>query len=280
MKLRSLLFVPGDRPDRMEKALGAGADALILDLEDSVAPQAKPEARRAVAQFLGVPSQAQLWVRVNPLDSDDIEKDLAAVLAGHPAGLVLPKAEGGDSVAELARRLTERGNATTLILAIATETPAAIFALGSYGGAKRLAGLTWGAEDLPAAIGAATSRESDGSFTPPYELARSLCLFGAAAAGVAPIETVYPAYKDLEGLAAYAARARRDGFTGMMAIHPAQVPVINEAFTPTEIELAQARAIVAAFAANPGVGALSVDGRMVDRPHLVQAQRILSAGET
>ena len=279
MKLRSLLFVPGDRPDRMEKALGAGADSLILDLEDSVAPQAKPEARRAVAQFLGVPSQAQLWVRVNPLDSDEHEKDLAAILPAHPSGIVLPKAEGGESVAELTRRLTERGNATTLILAIATETPAAIFALGSYGGAKRLAGLTWGAEDLPAAIGAATSREPDGSFTPPYELARSLCLFGAAAAGVAPIETVYPAFKDLDGLAAYAARARRDGFTGMMAIHPAQVPVINAAFTPNEAELAHARAIVAAFEANPGVGALSVDGRMVDRPHLVQAQRILSAGE-
>ena len=133
---------------------------------------------------------------------------------------MLPKAEGGASVTELAQRLSARGNATASILAIATETPAAIFALGSYGGAKRLAGLTWGAEDLPAAIGAATSREADGSFTPPYELARSLCLFGAAAAGVAPIETVYPAFKDLDGLAAYAARARRDGFTGMMAIHP------------------------------------------------------------
>jgi citrate lyase subunit beta/citryl-CoA lyase len=276
MKARSLLFVPGDRPDRMAKALGAGADALILDLEDAVAPAAKAEARRAVAEFLGANGQSRLWVRVNPLDSPDNEKDLAAILSGHPDGVVLPKAEGGASVNELARRLSERGNATAQILAIATETPAAIFALGSYGGAKRLAGLTWGAEDLPAAIGAAAAREEDGSFTPPYELARALCLFGAAAAGVAPIETVYPAFRDVEGLAAFAARARRDGFTGMMAIHPDQVPVINAAFTPSVAEIAHARSVVEAFAASPGAGALSLDGRMIDRPHLVQAQRILA----
>ncbi|HYG29038.1 MAG TPA: CoA ester lyase [Allosphingosinicella sp.] len=279
MKLRSLLFVPGDRPDRMEKALGAGADALILDLEDAVAPSAKPEARRAVHGFLDANPQANLWVRINPLDGAEADRDLDAVLSARPNGIVLPKAEGGASVAELARRLTERGNATAQILAIATETPAAIFQLGTYGGAKRLAGLTWGAEDLPAAIGASTSRDEEGRFTPPYELARSLCLFGAAAAGVAPIETVYPAFRDLEGLAAYAARARRDGFTGMMAIHPAQVPAINGAFTPSEQEIAHARAVVAAFEANPEAGALSLDGRMIDRPHLVQAQRILAAGE-
>jgi citrate lyase subunit beta/citryl-CoA lyase len=276
VKARSLLFVPGDRPDRMEKALGAGADALILDLEDAVVPGAKADARRVVADFLNANSQARIWVRVNPLDSPENDKDLAAILSAHPDGLVLPKAEGGASVAELARRLTERGNATASILAIATETPAAMFGLGSYGGARRLAGLTWGAEDLPAAIGAATSREEDGRFTPPYELARSLCLFGAAAAGVAPIETVYPAYKDLDGLAAYAARARRDGFTGMMAIHPDQVSVINLAFTPSAAEIAYALAVVAAFEANPEAGALALEGRMIDRPHLLQAQRILA----
>ena len=276
MKLRSLLFVPGDRPDRMEKALGAGADALILDLEDAVAPQNKQVARHEVAHFLNQHNGARIFVRVNPLDGPDHEKDLNAVLSSHPDGIVLPKAEGGASVTELAKKLSERGNATAQILAIATETPAAIFQLGSYGGAKRLLGLTWGAEDLPAAIGAATSREEDGRFTPPYELARSLCLFGAAAAGVLPIETVYPAFRDLEGLAAYAARARRDGFLGMMAIHPAQVPVINDAFTPSEAELAYARAVVAAFEASPGIGALSLDGKMIDRPHLIQAQRILS----
>jgi citrate lyase subunit beta/citryl-CoA lyase len=277
--MRSLLFVPGDRPDRMEKALGSGADALILDLEDAVAAAAKPEARRAVAGFLDSHPEANLWVRVNPLDGGEAERDLAAILPFHPNGIVLPKAEGGASVDELARRLTQGGNATAQILAIATETPAAIFQLGTYGGAKRLAGLTWGAEDLPAAIGATTSREEDGSFTAPYQLARSLCLFGAAAAGVAPIETVYPAFRDLDGLAAYAARARRDGFTGMMAIHPAQVPVINAAFTPSAEEVAHARAVVAAFEASPGAGALALDGKMIDRPHLVQAQRVLAAGQ-
>ena len=277
MKFRSLLFVPGDRPDRMDKALGSGADALILDLEDSVTLAAKPDARRAVAGFLDANGTARLWVRVNPLDSPEFDKDLAAVLPAHPDGIVLPKAEGGASVADLARRLTEHGNATARIMAIATETPAAIFQLGSYGGLKRLDALTWGAEDLPAAVGAATSREEDGSFTAPYELARSLCLFGAAAAGVAPIETVYPDFRDLDGLELYAARARRDGFTGMMAIHPAQVPVINAAFTPSAAEVEQARRVVAAFAANPQAGALALDGRMIDRPHLVQAQRLLAA---
>jgi citrate lyase subunit beta/citryl-CoA lyase len=277
MRLRSLLFVPGDRPDRMEKALGAGADALILDLEDAVAPGAKPAARRAVADFLAAERRVPLWVRVNPLDSPEHAPDLEAVAGGRPDGIVLPKAEGGASVNALAERLARHGNEDARILAIATETPAAIFALGSYGGAARLAALSWGAEDLPAAIGAATSREPDGRYTPPYELARSLCLFGAHAAGVAAIDTVYPAFRDLEGLAAYAGRARRDGFTGMLAIHPAQVEAINAAFTPSEAEVAQAEAVVAAFAANPEAGALSLEGRMIDRPHLVQARRILAA---
>ena len=276
MRLRSLLFVPGDRPDRMEKALGSGADALILDLEDAVAPSAKANARWHVGRFLEAHAGANLWVRMNPLDGPEADKDLAAVLPHHPHGVVLPKAEGGASVAELGRRLGAKGNVSAQILAIATETPAAMFQLGTYAGVKRLAGLTWGAEDLPAAIGASTSREEDGRYTPPYELARSLCLFGAAAAGVAPIETVYPAFRDLEGLAAYAARARRDGFTGMMAIHPAQIEVINAAFTPSRAEIEHARAIVAAFEANPGAGALSLGGRMIDRPHLVQAQRTLA----
>lgn len=279
MKLRSLLFVPGDRPDRMEKALRSGADALILDLEDSVAPAAKPEAREAVSRFLANHPSAPLWVRINPLDSGEAEADLAAILRARLHGVVLPKAEGGASVADLTRRLTAGGNATARILAIATETPAAMFQLGTYGGSKRLAGLTWGAEDLPAAIGASTSREEDGRYTPPYELARSLCLFGAAAAAVAPIETVYPAFRDLDGLFAYAARARRDGFTGMMAIHPAQVPVINAAFTPSEAEVTHARAVVAAFDASPTAGALSLDGKMIDRPHLMQARRVIAAAE-
>ena len=277
--MRSLLFVPGDRPDRMEKALKAGADALILDLEDSVAPAAKAEAREAVSKFLANHPSSHLWVRINPLGQSEAEADLNAILRARLHGIVLPKAEGGESVNELARRLTQGGNATARILAIATETPAAMFQLGTYGGAKRLAGLTWGAEDLPAAVGASTSREEDGRYTPPYELARSLCLFGAAAAGVAPIETVYPAFRDLEGLGNYAARARRDGFAGMMAIHPDQVPVINAAFTPSEAEVVHAGAVVAAFEAHPDAGALSLEGKMIDRPHLVQAQRTLAAAE-
>jgi citrate lyase subunit beta/citryl-CoA lyase len=276
VKLRSMLFVPGDRPERMEKALALGADALILDLEDAVAPSAKAGARRAVAAFLAAHPDANLWVRVNPLDGTENEADLD-VVAGAARGIVLPKSEGAASLAELDRRLAALGNTAAQVMAIATETPAAIFGLGSYKGAKRLAALTWGAEDLPAAIGAATSREADGRFTAPYEIARALTLFGACAAGVAPIETVYPAFRDLGGLAAYAARARRDGFTGMMAIHPAQVSVINAAFTPSEAEIAHARAVVAAFEADPGAGALSLNGRMIDRPHLVQARRILAA---
>jgi citrate lyase subunit beta / citryl-CoA lyase len=272
MRLRSLLFVPGDRPERMEKALTMGADALILDLEDAVAPPAKGAAREATARFLrDAARRPQLFVRVNPLDSGLIDADLAAVLEARPDGLLLAKAEGAASVEALVAKAPG-----VPILPIATETPAAIFQLGSYAAVSRhLAGLTWGAEDLPAAIGAATSREADGRYTPPYEMARSLTLFGAHAAGVAAIETVYPAFRDLDGLAAYAARARRDGFTGMMAIHPAQIAVINDAFTPSEAELDGARAIVAAFAAHPGAGALQIDGRMIDAPHLKQARRLL-----
>ena len=276
-RLRSLLFVPGDRPDRMEKALGSGADALILDLEDAVAPGAKPAARAAVAAFLARERTVSLWVRINPLDGGLAEDDVAAVLPARPDGIVLPKAEGAASL----RALDARLDGEIAILPIATETPAAIFALGSYGGVTdRLAGLTWGAEDLPAAIGAATSREPDGSFTPPYQLARSLLLFGAHAAGVPAIETVYPDFRDLAGLAAYAARGRRHGFSGMMAIHPAQVPVINQAFTPSPAEVDRARRVIAAFAAAPGTGVLNLDGRMVDAPHLKAARALLArAGE-
>lgn len=278
MRLRSLLFVPGDRPDRMEKALASGADALILDLEDAVAPSAKDDARRAVAEFLDRDTgDVALFVRINPLDGGLADADLDAVAPARPDGWVLPKAEGSASVLDLDARLADRGDRTAPILPIATETPRAIFQLGSYADAPaRLAGLTWGAEDLPAAIGAETSREDDGSYTAPYHMARALTLFGAAAAAVAPIETVYPAFRDTDGLAAYARRGARDGFTGMMAIHPAQVPVINAAFTPTADAVARARAIVDAFAANPGAGALSVDGRMVDAPHLRQANALLA----
>lgn len=278
MRLRSLLFVPGDRPDRMEKALGSGADALILDLEDSVAPSRKVEARTAVARVLGsVDRRISLFVRVNPLDSGMAGDDLDAILSDAPTGIILPKAEGGATVVLLEAMLAERGAGNDLlVLPIATETPKAVFSLGSYAGSSgRLCGLTWGAEDLPAAIGAATSREADGRYTAPYEMVRALTLFGAHAAGVPAIETVFPDFRNDTGLGEYAARGRRDGFTGMMAIHPAQVPVINAAFAPTTAEVAHARAVVAAFAANPAVGALQLDGKMIDAPHLKAARRIL-----
>ncbi|OYW87823.1 MAG: CoA ester lyase, partial [Sphingobium sp. 32-64-5] len=262
MKLRSLLFVPGDRPERFTRAAASGADAIILDLEDSVAPEKKVDARAAIAGWLAGERPVTSFVRVNPLDGGLIDADLAAVLPGRPDGLILPKAEGAASVEALLDRL---GAAPPPILPIATETPAAVFQLGGYarvGG--YLAGLTWGAEDLPAAIGAATAREADGRYTAPYEMVRSLTLFGAHAAGVEAIETVFPRLDAPDALAAYVARARRDGFTGMMAIHPAQVGPINAGFTPGAEELASARAIVDAFARNPGVGALKVDGKMVD----------------
>jgi len=272
-RLRSLLFVPGDRPDRMRKAALTGADALILDLEDAVTRAAKPLARAAIGSFLAEPRTCLMFVRVNPLDSGMIADDLASVLPARPDGIVLPKAEGGHSLAAIDGMLA----GAVMILPIASETPASIFGLGSYGKVtRRLVGLTWGAEDLPAAIGATSAREADGSYTAPYQLARSLTLFGAHAAGVPAIETVYPDFRDLDGLARYAARGRRDGFSGMMAIHPDQIAVINQAFTPSSEEIINAQAIVDLFAVNPEAGALSLNGKMVDAPHLKAAERLLT----
>lgn len=274
MKLRSFLFVPGDRPERFVKAAASGADALILDCEDSVSADRKPFARDAIAEWLAAGPDVPSYVRVNPLGGDDIAADLAAALPHEPAGLVLPKAEGAVSIAQL---VAQAGENCPPILPIATETPAALFQLGSYAAvAHHLVGLSWGAEDLPAAIGATAAREPDGSYTTPFAMVRALALFGAHAAGVAAIETVYPDIDDADGLAAYAARGRRDGFTGMLAIHPDQIGAIHRGFTPSDSELATARAIVEAFEANPGAGALKLDGRMIDRPHLQQARRLLA----
>jgi citrate lyase subunit beta/citryl-CoA lyase len=262
----------------MTKALLAGADALIFDLEDSVSAQRKAQARLDVAAFLGqgarrVPS----FVRVNPLASGLTDEDLAAVANARPDGVVLPKAEGAASVIELARRMDVAGLPAARILPIATETPAAIFRMGEYSSvADRLAGVTWGAEDLSAAVGAVTAREPGGSFTAPYEMARALTLFAAHAALVPAIETVYSAFRDLDGLAHYAERGARDGFAGMMAIHPAQVKIINAAFTPSSQIIERARRIVAEFGKHPGAGVVSIDGAMFDAPHLKQAQRILA----
>ncbi|MBD3732428.1 MAG: CoA ester lyase [Sphingopyxis sp.] len=283
MRLRSLLFIPGDRPERFAKAAASGADAIILDLEDSVSPANKEAARAAVADYLAGEREVITLVRVNPLDGHMTAADVTAIVGGRPDAIMLPKAEGAPSIQQLdtiLRSESQRDASLPPILPIATETPAAIFTLGSYREVKdRLVGLTWGAEDLPAAIGATTSRTEDGSYTSPYEVARALTLFAAHGAGVAAIDTVFPAIKNEAGLTAYAARARRDGFTGMMAIHPSQVEPINAAFTPADEEVQRAQAIVDAFAAHPGVGVLQVDGKMVDAPHLKQAQHILSLAD-
>lgn len=281
VKLRSLLFVPGDRPERFAKAAVSGADAIIIDLEDSVAPENKAKARDAAAEWLSGDRPVCTFVRVNPEDSQLTQDDLNAVLPYLPDAIVLPKAEGARSVNWLRSLAAGAADAPAgdapLILPIATETPAAIFELGSLRDVSgHLIGVSWGAEDLPAAVGAATSREADGRYTPPYELARSLTLFAAHAAGAAAIDTVFPAFKDEAGLTAYAARAARDGFAGMLAIHPAQVAIINAAFTPTEAQIVHARAVADAFAANPGSGVLQVGGKMVDAPHLKAALALLA----
>jgi citrate lyase subunit beta/citryl-CoA lyase len=283
---RSWLFVPGDSERKLAKAEACGADVLILDLEDSVAPEHKTAARILVREYLAArPAQrpAQLWVRVNPAGSADCAADLAAVVAARPDGIVQPKTRSAADVTGLAtelERLERRHGLPPIairILPIATETPAALFAMGGYAQCgARLAGLTWGAEDLSVAIGATANQEIDGAWTAPFQLARSLCLFGAAAAGVAAIDTLHTDYRDHAGLAASCGAARRDGFSGKLAIHPEQVGVINECFLPSEAELSQARRIVALFAAHPGAAALALDGRMVDTPHLRQAQNILA----
>lgn len=279
--IRSFLFVPGDSARKIEKAAASDADALILDLEDSVAPSSRAQARATVSAALAGLDNA--WVRINALDTEDADLDLEAVLPGAPAGIVLPKPESAADAVELAARLDELERelgiavGSTRILPVCTERPEALFSLGGYVGATdRLAGLTWGAEDLAAAVGASANRDADGGWTEPYRLARSLCLFAAAAAGVAAIDTVYTDFGDADGLERFAADARRDGFSGMLAIHPAQIDVINAAFEPSPAEVERAERIVALFADNPDAGTLGLDGTMIDRPHLKQAERIVA----
>lgn len=287
---RSWLFVPGDSERKQAKALASAADALILDLEDSVAPARRREARERVTAVLTGRRERhgaqELWVRVNGPASGELLEDLAAVVRAAPDGIVLPKVSSAEEIAETHHYLSalEKRDAlppgATRVLVIATETPRAVLALEHLArGAPRLAGLTWGAEDLAAALGARGKTEEDGSPTPVFELARSRCLLAAAAAGVAAIDGVHADFRDGEGLERELARARRDGFGGKLAIHPDQVGPINAAFTPTESETAQARRIVAAFAASPDIGVASLDGRMIDRPHLLQAERLLASAE-
>jgi len=312
--LRSLLFVPGDSDRKQARALSSGADALILDLEDSVAEARLGVARDQVRAFLGARSPApaaaagrpplrspQFWVRLNGPSSGKLLDDLVAVMGGRPDGVVLPKVSSVREVDEVGHYLSaleaRDGIAvgSTRILVIATETPAALLALGEYAraptasegagttapgggvpaGRQRLAALTWGMEDLSAALGTTARAGADGSLTPVLELARSLCLITAAAAGVQAIDGVHADFKDISGLSREALRARRDGFTAKLAIHPDQVPVINTAFSPTADEIERARRVVAAFEAAPGAGVTSLDGQMLDRPHLAAARRIL-----
>lgn len=283
---RSWLFAPGDSDRKMNKAAASQADIVLLDLEDAVANDTKPRARAMVASFLAlqpVQARSRLWVRVNPLGSRHALADLAAVLPARPGGIMLPKARGRTDVEILGHYLSalevSAGSAegSTSIIALVTETAEGMFAAGGYKGSPRLVAMTWGAEDLADALGASENRNPDGSYGFTYELARSLCLLGAAAAGVAPIETIHADFRDLDALRTRAERVRRDGYRGMLAIHPAQVDVINAAFTPTEEELAAAQEIVDLFAANPGAGTIGYRGAMLDRPHLSRAQALLAS---
>ena len=285
-RMRSLLFVPGDSEKKLAKSDAIPADVLILDLEDSVASANKDRARGLVCEYLSGRERKpgrQVWVRMNSIGHAEAGTDLSAIMPARPDGIMLPKTRSPDDVELLGRHVGtyeaehEIRIGSTRILPVATETPQSLFTLGDYAQCgKRLAGLTWGAEDLSAAVGATSSRDESGNWTEPYRLVRSLCLFAAHAAGVDAIDTLHADFRDLEGLENSCEDARRDGFSGKLAIHPDQVEVINRCFTPSPEEVAQARRVVELFAANPGAGTLALDGNMLDLPHLRQARRILA----
>ncbi len=280
---RSWLFAPGDSEKKMNKAMDGTADIVLIDLEDAVAPESKAAARGMVHDFLQAnPAQRhRLWVRINPFDGPYTLGDLAAIMPANPGGIMLPKVYGRADVEKLDHCLSalEVANGiaegSTPVIVLITETAEAMFHTGDYKGAPRVVALTWGAEDLADSIGASSNRNPDGSYSFTYELARSLTVLGAATAGVTAIETISADYKDLEALKQRAEGVRRQGFKGMMAIHPAQVDVINAAFTPSEAEIAEAQEVVDVFAANPGVGAIGWKGAMLDRPYLSRAQALL-----
>jgi citrate lyase subunit beta / citryl-CoA lyase len=284
--MRSLLFVPGDDARKLEKGLASGADALLIDLEDSVATSRKEAAREIVSGFLAATPRdtaPKLFVRVNAFETGLLEADLDGVMSGRPDGIMLPKSRSGQDCTLLGARLAVREaelglpDGVTTIIPIATEVAAAIFQLGTYAGStRRLAGLTWGAEDLAADLGAERNRLTDGTYADPFRLARSLALLAAHAAGVEAIDTIYADFRDHAGLEAETIAARQDGFGGKMAIHPAQVPVINRVFTPDAEAVAMAERIVAHFRDNPEAGVTAINGRMIDRPHLRQAERVLA----
>jgi citrate lyase subunit beta/citryl-CoA lyase len=281
--IRSFLFVPADSERKLKKSQSSGADALILDLEDSVAASERPRARSLAKAFLADRGDTNVWVRINPLDTEDALADLRELIPAAPTGIVLPKPRGAKDAVQLGKIIgvleEENGipEGQTKILPIATERPEALFHLHEYAGStNRLAGLSWGAEDLSAALGASANRDADGNWLPPYELARSLSLFAAAAAEVPAIDTIFADFRNSDGLSIYAANARRDGFSGMLAIHPGQIDIINAAFTPDAAELERAERIVSLFAENPQSGVVGMDGEMLDRPHLLQAQKIIA----
>jgi len=285
--MRSLLFIPGDSERKLDKGLTSGADAIIIDLEDSIAAERKSAARAVALDYLKQvqpkSDRPQLIVRVNGLQTGLTDADLDVVVAGRPDAVMLPKAEGGAAVIHADAKLSAREAMHGLpagsikLLALATETAKALFLAGTFAEASnRLIGLSWGAEDLSSEIGAETNRDAEGHFLDPYRLARALCLAGAAAARVQAIDTVFVDFRNEAGLQRECEEARRDGFTGKLAIHPAQVPVINRLFTPTPEAIAKAKAVVAAFAANPGAGTVGIDGVMYDRPHLERAKQLLA----
>ena len=286
--LRSLLFIPGDSQKKLAKADMSGADALILDLEDAVSPANKPRARELVPAFLRARPRggrhSQIWVRINPLDTELALSDLTAVVAAEPDGFVLPKAKGPEDVLKLSYYLDALEAQCGLpqgsikIIPLATETPVAAFRLGDYATANlsRLVGITWGAEDLATSIGASTNVDSSGQWTRTFHLVRSLTLLAARAAAVQPIDTLYVDFRDEAGLRASSRASRAEGFTGRLAIHPAQITAINESYLPSAEEIEHAHKIVAAFAAAPGAGTVGMDGRMIDIPHLKQAQSVLA----
>ena len=280
---RSWLFAPGDSEKKMTKAMDGDADIVLIDLEDAVAIDNKANARPMVHDFIKANPQQRhrLWVRVNPLDGPYTLLDLAAVMPAHPGGIMLPKVYGRQDVETLDKYLEafevangiEQGS--TPLIVLMTETAEAMFHWGDYKGCPRVVALTWGAEDLADSIGASSNRNPDGSYSFTYEMARSFCVLGAATAGVTAIETISADFRDLDALKSRAEKVRRDGYGGMLAIHPAQIPVINAAFTPTDEEIAEAQEIVDVFAASPGVGAIGWKGGMLDRPYLARAERLL-----
>ena len=286
LRLRSMLFVPADSDRKLAKGTASPADVLILDLEDSVAEARKDAARRMAAEFIAAQAARiapRLFVRVNPLDTPFAMADLAAVVVPGLAGIVLPKSKSAADALRLSHGIdaleARAGLAagSVRVVPVATETAEAMLTMPSWAqvALPRLAGITWGAEDLSAAIGAVSNRDENGAYSPLYELASALCLAAATAAGVPAIDTVHVDFRDSAGLAAACRASRRRGFRGRLAIHPDQVPIIHEAYTPTAAELAHAKRIVDAFAANPNAGTLNLDGTMIDRPHLTQALRTL-----